>query len=1052
MRKNAGREYWRSFDELADTPEFRQYVEAEFPSLAPELFATGAGGSTTRRQFLKIMGASLALAGLTGCRWPKETIVPATKQPGDRIPGVPVQYATAIELGGVAAGLLVTSYDGRPIKIEGNPKHPFSQGKTNHWMQASILDLYDPDRSTQPVERKAAGSQMQRYRTWDEFTAFARGHFAELKAKGGAGLAVLAEPSSSPTLADMKGRFLQAFPQAKWYEYEPLSRDNERAGARLAFGKPYRTHLHLDKADVIVSLDSDFLMTHPASLKYAADFAARRRADDGAMNRLYVLESNVTVTGSNADRRLAIPSSQIRRALEHIADEVRQRLGHAPNAPIPQPGGTTALDPATAGAIADDLVAHKGRVVVVVGPQQPPEAHAVAHVLNTWLNAINHTVTFTDDADAGRPSHIAAITSLAGQLQAGAVTTLVILGGNPAYTAPADLAFPAALAKVPVTIHLSLYDNETSDACSWHVPQAHYLEAWGDACAWDGAVSLVQPLIEPLYAGRTPLELLALLLDDIMSRGHDLVRRTFGNSYDAGGARGQLWEQSLHDGVIADSAWPAVTPTLNVTLIPDYSGGSGEELVFAADYSVYDGRFANNAWLQEWPDPITKLTWDNAALISPADAEKLGIKTYGDMLKIEVDGRSIEIPAYILPGHADGSITLPVGYGRGQVAGKVADGAGFKVDQLRTSRTPYIAVSAKVATTGRHYDLATTQDHHAIDSRVGREETQKRVGVLIREASLAEYKHEPEFAKHVVHLPVLQSLWQEKEYTGHKWGMAIDLTACIGCGACVTACQAENNVPVVGKDEVARGREMHWLRVDRYFREGIKGSRDQGIKDASASRPAHLDPSIPRSLDPSIELVHQPVPCMHCENAPCEQVCPVAATVHDAEGLNVQVYNRCVGTRYCSNNCPYKVRRFNWFYNHHGPKHPRSIKGDVATVPGKLKKQPLTEIEMMLNNPDVTVRSRGVMEKCTYCTQRINAVKIKAANERWDSIPDGLITPACAQACPTDAIVFGDLNDPNSRVRKLHEHHRAYAMLAELNVKPRTVYLAKLRNPAQPGE
>ena len=591
------------------------------------------------------------------------------------------------------------------------------------------------------------------------------------------------------------------------------------------------------------------------------------------------------------------------------------------------------------------------------------------------------------------------------------------------------------------------------------MPQSHYLESWGDALAYDGTLSIVQPLIEPLYGGKTATELLAAMTVDPIQDAHGLVRRTFERLFGHGVNREELWRKSLHDGVVVDSAWSTQQPQLTrddssrlapwaaaaLSVIPAAATAKWE-LVFAPDYGLYDGRFANNAWLQEWPDPITKLTWDNAALISPADAEKLGIKTYGDMLKIELDDRSLEIPAYILPGHADGSITLPVGYGRGSFAGKVADGAGFDVGRLRTSQTPYVATGAKVTATGRHYELATTQDHHAIDSRVGREETQRRVGTLIREASLAEYQREPDFARHAVHLPVLQSLWKEKEYTGHKWGMAIDLTACIGCGACVTACQAENNIPVVGKDEVARGREMQWIRVDRYFREGTKGLRDSGIKGA-ASQP--LNPSIPQSLNPSVDIVHQPVPCMHCENAPCEQVCPVAATVHDAEGLNVQVYNRCVGTRYCSNNCPYKVRRFNWFYNHHGPKHPRSIKGDVATVPGKLKEQPLTEIEMLLNNPNVTVRSRGVMEKCTYCVQRINAVKITAANERWDSIPDGLIVPACAQACPTDAIVFGDLNDPNSRVRKLHEHNRAYAMLAELNVKPRTLYLAKLRNPAE---
>ncbi|HPM22969.1 MAG TPA: TAT-variant-translocated molybdopterin oxidoreductase [Phycisphaerae bacterium] len=1022
--RHTGPAYWRSLDEFAQTPEFRRFVEAEFHSLAPELLHPA-----TRRQFLKLMGASLALAGLAGCRWPRETIVPAGRQPAGRIPGVPVQYATAFELDGVATGLLVTSYDGRPIKIEGNDKHPFSRGKTNTWMQASILDLYDPDRSRHPVGRSDPGGRLTR--TWDEFVAFARPHCAQLRAAGGAGLAVLSETSSSPSLTDMKGRFSQAFPQAQWFEYEPVSRDNERAGARLAFGRPYRTHLHLDKADVIVSFDSDFLMTHPAAVKYAGDFAARRRADDGTMNRLYVLENRPTVTGSMADHRYAVRSSQIRRALEHIASAVADKLGRGQDSPIPPPGGSTPLSPAEADAIAADLVAHQGRCVVIVGPQQPPEAHAAAHVLNTWLGAPGQTVTFTGEPDADRPSHAESIVKLTAQMSAGQISTLVILGGNPVYNAPADVRFADALAKVANSIHLSTYVDETSQRCTWHLPRAHYLESWGDALAWDGSLSIVQPLIEPLYGGRTPLELLALLCDDKLTSGYDIVRRTFGNAFDFGVDRARLWEDALHDGLVANSAWPLETPTLTVGRIPEYAGGGTEEIVFAPDYSVHDGRFANNAWLQEWPDPITKLTWDNAALVSPAQAKNLGVKD-GDIVRIELatigqrqTPLALELPVYVLPGHAEGSLTVPLGYGRGRDAGAVGAGAGFNAYALRCAAEPDLALTFKLSKTGRKHALVTTQDHHAIDSQVGRAETQRRIGVLVREGTLAEYQHEPDFAQHVAHLPQLKSLWQEREYPDHKWGLAIDLSACIGCSACVVACQAENNIPVVGKDEVALGREMHWIRIDRYF----KGE--------------------PHAAPANVEIVHQPVTCTHCENAPCEQVCPVAATVHDEEGLNAMVYNRCIGTRYCSNNCPFKVRRFNWFYNHHGPHHPRSVNGNAPALPGKLKQQDLTDIEKLLNNPAVTVRSRGVMEKCTFCVQRIMAAKIKARNERWDSIPDGLITPACAQACPTDAIVFGDLNDPNSRVRKLHAHNRAYEMLAELNIKARTRYLAKLRNPAE---
>ncbi len=1038
--------YWRSLDELADTPAFRQWLESEFPHLPAE-FVDGP----SRRQFLKLMGASLAFAGLAGCRWPKETIVPATRQPGDRVPGVPVQYATVFEIGGAATGLLVTSYDGRPIKIEGNEKHPFSRGKTNHWMQAGILDLYDPDRGRWPVHRggrrrpagEAAGETPvppgSGSRTWAEFEAFAKEHFGALRAHGGAGLAVLTEMSSSPSLREMQGRFLTAFPQAAWYEYEPLSRDNEREGARRAFGRPLRTHLHLDQADVVVSFDDDFLMTHPAAVKYAGDFAARRRADDGRMNRLYVFEAGLTVTGSMADHRYAVRPSQIGRVLEELAVVLGDRLG----TPIlnGEPVGESPVARVQIEALAADLHAHVGKCLLTVGPQQPPEVHALAHAVSAALRAHGVTITFTDDPDPQRPTHFDAIKTLAERAKAGEIETLVILGGNPVFDAPADLGFAHLLPTIACSIHLSLYDNETSQVCTWYLPRAHYLEAWGDGLAWDGTLGIAQPLIEPLYAGRSPIELLALLCSDPLTNGYDIVRRTFGNAFDFGVNRQELWERSLHDGVVPDTAWPVVTPTRSAGPPNPAPGANADfEIAFSPDYSVYDGRFANNGWLQEWPDPITKLTWGNAALISPADAAKLGVRRNGDMLRVAGDAGAMEVPAFILPGHAEGSVTLPLGGGREPAAGAVASGAGFNTCVLRTSKSPWIVTGVKVAALGKHSDLATTQDHHAIRSAVGDEETQRRAGVLVREATLAHYRAHPDFAQHVVHLPQLKSLWQEKEYTGHRWGMAIDLSACIGCGACVIACQAENNIPVVGKDEVLMGREMHWIRVDRYFREDSRGGSSAGPEPARRG-------GSPASS--GVDVFHQPVTCVHCENAPCEQVCPVAATVHDEEGLNVMVYNRCIGTRYCSNNCPFKVRRFNWFYNHHGPRHPRSQADGKSKAPGLLKQAELSEIEKLRHNPEVTVRSRGVMEKCTFCVQRINAVKIKARNERWAKVPDGLIVPACAQACPTDAIVFGDLNDPDSRVRKLHEHNRAYHLLAELNIKPRTAYLAKLRNPAE---
>ncbi len=1019
--------YWRSLDELTDTPEFRAFLAAEFPGIASAMLS-----APSRRQFLKLMGASMALAGLSGCRWPSETIAPYAKRPAGRTPGVPVQYATAMEFGGVATGLLVTSYDGRPIKIEGNDQHPFSRGKTNAWMQASVLELYDPDRSTQ-VLRKAEvgdGGALQPS-TWEEFEAFARPHFAALRANQGEGLCVLCEASSSPSLAATKTRFREIFPNATWLDFAALPRVNEVTGSTMAFGRPYRAQLNLTPADVIVSLDGDFLMMHPAAVRYAGDFAARRRAEDGTMNRLYVVESNLTVTGAAADRRYAVRSSDV----GIVAGLLAQALL---TAGLPWPDDAADIKQALAKyaapdldarfiqGLAADLLAHRGRSVIIAGSNQPAAVHLLAHVLNEALGNVGTTIRYTEEPLS---DHVAWVEVLKEFGTTGRMVTLLVLGGNPVRLAAHGAAIKRLIASASTSVYLGLYADETAQRCTWHLPQAHYLESWGDGRAYDGTVSIVQPLIELLYDGRTAVEILALLLGDENPRAYEIVRRTFQEQFRGADSWEAAWQQALHDGLVADSAWPMQSPKV----VPRVGGrgpnrddfvrllaerreplGPGYELSFAPDYSVYDGRFANNAWLQEMPDPITKLTWDNAALISPADAKKLGVAKYGDMLRIEVSTddtptpQVLEVPAYILPGHAEASITLPLGYGRGRVAGRVGQGAGFDVNRLRPSASSWIVSGARVTATGGHYPLATMQDHHAIRSQVGEKAKAERVDVLVREATVEQYRAHPDFARHAVHHLPLVSLWQEHKYDeGHRWAMAIDLSKCIGCGACVVACQAENNVPVVGKDEVRRGREMHWLRVDRYF----KG-----------------EPQSP-------QVVHQPVACHHCENAPCEQVCPVAATVHSSEGLNDMVYNRCIGTRYCSNNCPYKVRRFNWF-NNWPLTGRRSAKGW----------KDLSKTEQMVFNPEVTVRSRGVMEKCTYCVQRISAAKIAAKNESRP-IADGEITPACAQACPAGAIVFGDLNDPDNRVTELHKTGRAYAMLAELNIKPRTLYLAKLRNP-----
>jgi MoCo/4Fe-4S cofactor protein with predicted Tat translocation signal len=1005
--------YWRSLDEIRETPEFRTLVEREFPGRTWETLAPA-----TRRQFLKVMGASIALAGLAGCRWPVEKIVPFAR-PAGYTPGSPLQFTTAMETGGVAQGLLVTSYDGRPIKIEGNPNHPHSRGASDSFAQASVLELYDPSRSRSVVRRDGGRRSLT---DWDAFESFARDRFGTIRRNGGAGLRVLSEATSSPSTLSMRDLFIQTFPQARWVEYEPISRDNERAGSTLAFGRPYRTHMDLEKADVIVCLDADILMTHPASIRHARDFAAGRRADDGGMNRLYVIEATHSVTGSVADHRFPVSQGSIPHVLGRLAGELYRQGLAGPEGRVPSEmdffSGPHPAYPFLRN-IAEDLLRNRGKGVIVTGPRVPAEIHALVHLLNDLLGNVGSTVHYTAEPDPDRPSHVQAIQSLADEIRSGRVETLLILGGNPAYDAPADVEFAKALDQVPVAVRLGLFEDETSRACAWHLPRAHYLESWGDARAYDGAISIVQPLIAPLYQGRTPIEVLSLATNDSLSKGYDVVRRTLASRMNASDFEA-AWSAALNEGIVPDTAFAATVPgpvnvpailgqfaALTIAPTPDSSGGnaggssgaissgsSDLEIIFSQDMKVYDGRFANNSWLQELPEPMTKLTWDNAALIAPSTAASLGIKA-DDVVTLRYRGRSLDLPVYVMPGEAAGTVAVSLGYGR-TAAGDVGDKVGGDTYLLRTSGALHFDRGLTLAPAGRKHKLACTQEHHAIDL-VGLRAMNRRVGELVRSADLTTYKKNPEFAKESGESPPAVSLWKEPDLTsGHQWGMSIDLSSCIGCGACALACQAENNVPVVGKAEVLRSREMHWLRIDRYFTG---------------------DPE-----DPAV--VHQPVACVQCENAPCEQVCPVNATVHSHEGLNQMVYNRCVGTRYCSNNCPYKVRRFNWFNNHRN----------------------LTEIEKMVYNPDVTVRSRGVMEKCTYCVQRIETVKISSKNAGRE-IRDGEIVPACAQACPTRAIVFGDLSDKSSKVLKLHGHPRSYGMLAEINTQPRTLYMARLTNP-----
>lgn len=983
--------YWRSLQEYAGSPEFRELCAREFPA-----DADAPPDALSRRGFLKIMGASVALAGLAGCRWPRETIVPRAYQPAGQSPGLTRAFATAFELAGSATGLLVTSFEGRPIKVEGNPSDPVGRGAADALAQAAILELYDPDRSQRLILRDGG----ERAADWSQFSAAATGFLAPLRAGGGRGLAVLAEGSNSPLLAAQRARFLAAYPQARWHVWEPLNQDSAYAGAGLVFGRPLRAVPDLGAARVILALDADLLVDHPAALALARGYA-EGRDPEGRLNRLYAVESRFTVTGSMADHRLPLRPAEIEGFTFALAAALLERLGAALPAEFvglraSLGAAHTAGDPAFLHALAEDLLAARAGALIVVGPGQPPRVHALAALLNHLLGGEGHCLRYVAPPAGEETAQLASLVALTRAMAAGEVKTLVLLGGNPVYDAPADLDFAAALARVETSVHLSLYDNETARRCRWHLPRAHFLESWGDALAWDGTYYSAQPLIEPLYGGKSASELLALLAPGGPADGHGQLRESVAARL--GADPEAAWRRLLHDGCLAGSAFPSEAPTLAAGALaaafatPPAAAETGLALVLHRDHCVYDGRFANNGWLQELPDPLSRITWDNAAAISPATAQAVGL-AHGDRVRLSLDGRSLEAAVAVLPGIARDTVALALGYGR-QAAGVVGDGVGFDAYRLRASGALHSAAGLTLQATGGKYQLAGTQDHYLID-RVGFEGREARIGELVKAADLETYRREPDFA-HAGHHPPLVSLWQEHAYEGHRWGMSIDLGTCIGCGACAVACQAENNIPVVGKDQVARGREMSWIRLDRYF---------QGEPENPAS-------------------VVQPVACAQCELAPCEQVCPFQATTHSSEGLNDMVYNRCVGTRYCANNCPYKVRRFN-FYHY-------------------TKDTP--EVTRLAFNPEVTVRSRGVMEKCTYCVQRIQNAKIQAKNE-GRPLADGEIQPACQQTCPTRAIRFGDLNDEASAVRRLHGDHRAYSLLGELNIKPRTAYLARVTNP-----
>ncbi|HZI17604.1 MAG TPA: TAT-variant-translocated molybdopterin oxidoreductase [Pyrinomonadaceae bacterium] len=1164
LEKKRGREYWRSLEELASSEEFDELLHREFPRQASEW-----DEGTDRRTFLKVMGASLAFAGLTGCVYqPPETIVPYVREPEGLIPGKPLFYATAMPMGGAATGLLVRSNEGRPTKVEGNELHPGSLGAADVYSQAAILQLYDPDRS-ETVRSRGELS------TYTSFLSEVATRLEGQRDRQGAGLRFLTETVVSPTLGAQLRDVLRRYPAARWYQWEPAGANNASVGAQLATGDFATAVYDFTQADRVLALDSNFLECGPASLRYARDFASRRRVSDapgaqaptdaqqqgaqpsgvaqgtpaatggqgaatpppggavqpqgfdgspGEICRLYAVESAPTNTGVFADHRLSVRPSEF----DVIVRAVAAGLGVG--------AGDFSLKPEHAGfvrAVVEDLRAHGGRSIVIAGDEQGPVTHALALAMNQALGNVGRTVRFVEPVEESPTDQLQDLRTLISEIDAGAVEMLIILGGNPVYSTPPDLKLSRErMLRVPFTAHLSLYEDETSELCRWHIPETHFLEAWSDARGYDGTVTIMQPLIEPLYAGKSAHDVVAAFSENPQRTGYDIVREFWqtqgrsnpsgagrpaaaqnrqaaaagatappagtqaagaqaagaqagggpapaqdpgnrvttqapqgaqapgaaaaggagtgatggGTAAGAGGAGGaaagdfeQFWRRALHDGVVPDSArrdrgataGAAFTANLPPVAAP---AAGGYEIVFRPDPCVYDGRFANNGWLQELPKPLTKLTWDNAALISPATAEALGVgkepdgavaqdgprrvnnytakggEIKAEVLRLQFRGREITAPVYILPGTPDGTVVLYLGYGRelaGRVGGDRDNLVGVNAYQLRPSDALWGGPGLSVTKTNQTYQLASTQIHFQLEGR-GHE--------ILHAGTYEEWRKDPALAHRgdAMGNPETQgeettphetmSLYPEFEYKegernsrGYKWGMMIDVATCVGCNACVVACQAENNIPVVGKEQVARSREMHWLRIDAYF-------------SGAASNPGGV--------------YFMPLPCMHCEKAPCEPVCPVHATVHSAEGLNDMIYNRCIGTRYCSNNCPYKVRRFNFL-----------LYQDWNTPSLK-----------MLRNPEVSIRSRGVMEKCTYCVQRIRTGEIEAEKEAR-KIRDGEVKTACQATCPTDAIIFGDLNDPGSRVARFAAQKRAYGVLDDLNTQPRTRYLASVRNP-----
>jgi molybdopterin-containing oxidoreductase family iron-sulfur binding subunit len=1064
-----GPKYWRSLDELAGTPGFRAQLEREFPEGAAEL------DGVDRRGFMKLMAASFALGGvgLSGCRRPEKFILPYGKSVEGVIPGLPSYYATAMPLRQGAIPLLAETHQGRPTKLEGNPTYAPHGGAASLLAQASVLDLYDPDRARAHTRGGKALSAAE--------VATLLGEIAtKYAATQGAGLALLADESSSPSRARLVKELRAKLPRALWSEYEPVTDQPPVAAAQAVFGQAVRPLPDFAKARRILSIDADFLQSEAGSLASARGFAQGRRVNrkEDPMNRLYVVESGMSLTGSMADHRLRLASSQM---LAFTATLVIAVYPESASVLEPFTQGVK-LDPKWIQACVEDLQAHRGAALVVAGSHLPAEVHAMVHGLNSILGAAGATVSYLPvESTPGATS----LSALAAAIKAGSVKTLVVLGGNPAYNAPADLDWAALQKSVAEVIRWGGHVDETSGlnpAATTHLAAAHYLESWGDARTFDGTVVPVQPMILPLFGGLTQIEVLARLAGQTEADPYQLVATTIAGLAGSGADPARVMERFLHDGVLAGSAHRPVTVRFNasgaqslLTAVRPAAAPDKDnlEVRFVVDAKVDDGRFANNGWLQECPDPITKISWDNAILISPRLARDLGIDPKGSLIQVarkenaeftmgkenarvfelSLGGRTISGPVHIQPGLANYTVMVPLGYGR-TAAGHVGNGAGFNAYPLRTTGAMHVGLGAKLRDTGKRLLLANTQEHWSMEGRD-----------IIREANFEpaakpdgnSYRENPGYVRKVgmeshtpsnigevgekmtpqeraTKIPRGNSLYQTPQFDGHhQWGMSIDLNTCIGCNACVVACQAENNIPIVGKDQVMRGREMHWIRLDRYY---SSGTIDAEAFGGEGNR------ELPE--DPQVSL--QPMTCVHCELAPCEVVCPVNATVHDEEGINTMAYNRCIGTRYCANNCPYKVRRFNFFdWNQ------RRLDSLYLGPAGDYG---MPELLQMAKNPEVTVRMRGVMEKCTYCVQRVqngkirHKVKMAQAGRPGDVVvPDGTFKVACEQTCPVGAIVFGNILDKDSAVSRAKAREQDYAVLGYLNVRPRTTYSGKLRNP-----